>query len=259
MVDYAAAATEFRAGRVMSRSFSILFRNILPFGLLALVLTSPTYVYTILTGYGDPMADDLEYSAGTVVLGMVEFLLAYLVTAALVYGTIRDLRNDRASVGECFSKGLSLMFPVIGVVIVSGLVTGLATLALIIPGIIVAIMLWVAIPVAVIEQRGLNSLPRSAELTKGYRWRIFFLGLLLLVVFIGVVFLMGGLMAAIILAGTDSSGEFSTASLTGLIAIEWVFSAFVSALIAVVYAVSYHDLRVAKEGADSQQIASVFD
>ena len=259
MVDYAAAATDFRAGRVLARSFSTLFRNIVPFGLLALVLTSPTYVYMILTGSGDPLGQGTASPAGTIVISIVEFLLGYLVTAALVYGTIQDLRNEKASVGDCFSKGLALMFPVVGVAIVSGLITGLATLALIIPGIIAAVMLWVAIPVAVIERRGLNSLLRSAELTKGYRWRIFFLILLLFVVLIGIGMVMGAVTGVIALTGVSSSGEFSSPALTGLLAMQWIFSAFMSALSAVLVAVSYHDLRVAKEGADTDQIAAVFD
>ncbi len=259
MVDYAAAATEFRAGRVMSRSFSILFRNILPFGLLALVLTSPTYVYTILTGSGDPLGQEMDLTPEPFIILVVEILLGYIVTAALVYGTIQDLRNDRASVGDCLSKGLALMFPVLGVAIVSGLITGLATLAFVIPGIIVAIMLWVVVPVAVIERRGLNSLPRSAQLTKGYRWRIFVLFVLLILIFIGISLVLGVVTAAITMVGMSSGGEFTTPSATGLIAIQWIFSAFTSALMAVLVAVSYHDLRVAKEGADTSQIASVFD
>ena len=259
MVDYASVVTEFRAGRVVARSFSTLFRNIVPFGLLALVLTSPTYVYAILTDSGDIMVDDVEITAEPFVLGIIEILLTYLVTAALVYGTIRDLRNNRASVGECFSKGISLMFPVLGVAIVSSILTGLATLAFVIPGIIVGIMLWVAVPVAVVERRGLGSLGRSAELTKGYRWRILVLFLIVFAVIFGVALLMGVATAAITMTGMDNGGDIDATSLMGLLAIEWVFSAFISALMAVIAAVSYHDLRVAKEGADTSQIASVFD
>jgi hypothetical protein len=265
MVDYAAVATEFRAGRVITRSFSTFFRNILPFGLLALVVTSPTYVYMLLTeseSMGGPV-DPMDFSTSSfvepLVMYFVNMLLGVLLTAALVYGTIKDLRNDRASVGECFSKGLSLMLPVLGVAIVSTLLTWLAFLALILPGVYVAILLWVTIPVAVMERRGLGSLSRSAELTKGYRWRMLFLFLLLIVVAIGISLLIGAVAASVTLGAMNSSGEFSPASMAGLVAMQWFFSAFLSALMAVIAAVSYHDLRVAKEGADTSQIAAVFD
>jgi len=259
MVEQGPDFTEFRAGRVLSRSFSILFRNILPFGLLALVITSPTYVYSLLTGSGDPFAQNMNFSVEPIVLGIVNYLLGYVVTAALVFGTIQDLRNEKVSVGECFSKGLAKIFPVLGVSLVSGLLTGLAALAFFIPGVIVAIMLWVAIPVAVIENRGLNSLPRSAELTRGYRWRIFFLVLLLLAVMFGAGMVVGVGTAAI--TGFDTSGSvtLTSQSLAAVLALDWIFSAFISALSAVLIAVSYHDLRVDKEGADTDQIAAVFD
>jgi len=259
MVEQGPDLADFRAGRVLSRSFSTLFRNILPFGLLALVLTSPTYIYAILTGAGDPFAEEAASPFQTIVITILEYLLSYAVIAALVYGTMQHLRNEKVSVGDCFSKGLALMFPVLGVAVVSGLLTGLATLAFIIPGIIVGIMLWVAVPVAVIERRGLNSLPRSAELTRGYRWRIFFLILLLFVVMIGISLVMGIATAVILGIGTSSDGGLTTSALTGFIAIQWMFSAFLSALSAVLIAVSYHDLRVTKEGADTDQIASIFD
>lgn len=259
MVDYAATAADFRAGRVLARTFSTLFRNILPFGLLALVLTSPTFIYMILTLSGHGLEQGAQSPLEGIVLFVVDFLLGYLVTAALVYGTIQDLRHEKVSIGECFSNGLSMMFPVVGVAIVSGLLTGLAALALIIPGIIVAIMLWVAIPVAVIERRGLESLPRSSDLTRGYRWRIFFLLLLLLVIFFGIGLIVGAVSAAISMTDMNSGPGFSPSAVTGLLTTQWVFSAFLSALTAVLAAVSYHDLRVAKEGADTEQIAAVFD
>ena len=237
MADIAAGGMDFRAGHVIARSFSTLFRNIAPFGLLALVLTSPTYVYAILTGFGDTMAYGAEVIVEQFVIGIVNFLLGYLVTAALVFGTIQNLRNHKVSIGKCFSQGVARMFPVLFIAIVSGILTALATLAFVIPGIIVAIMLWVTIPVAVIERRGLGSLGRSMDLTKGYRWRILYLVFLQLGVLSGIGSLMGVLTAAILVTGVDSSGEFGTTSQTGVLAIQWISSAFISALMAVIAAV----------------------
>jgi hypothetical protein len=293
MVDYAEVVTGFRVGRVLSRSFSTAFRNISSFGLLALVISSPTYVYTILKGPGElilpdnPMAFWSNLGAEPFVVFVVNFLLGYLVMAALTYGTIQDLRNDRASLGECFSRGLALMFPAVGVAIVVILVMVLVVLFTVVPGAIVIgllaaatgstvlsviltpalfipvvyvwITLWVIIPVAVIERRGLGSLARSAALTKGYRWRIFVLLLLLAVVGIGVGLLMAALGGAAATMETAGSGGASSTVFTGQIAIQWIISALISVLSAVIAAVSYHDLRVAKEGADTSQIAAVFD
>jgi hypothetical protein len=270
MADISASGLEFRTGSVIARSFSVFFRNIAPFGLLALVLTSPTYVYAILAGPSD-LAEIGEFEAGVgtqLVVGIIEILLTYLVTAALVYGTIQDLKNRKVSVGDCFSQGLARMLPALGVAIVSGLVTLLAAIPIIfaafiplaipilaIPAVIVLIMLWVAIPVAVVERRGINSLGRSTELTKGYRWRIFFVLLILIAILIAMSLLVGVAIAGMAIGG---SGEMST-TITGAVVMEWILSALISAFLAVTYAVSYHDLRVAKEGVDTDQIAAVFD
>lgn len=272
MADIAAGGMDFRVGRVIARSFSTLFRNIAPFGLLALVLTSPTYVYVILTrpsGFIEYDGYEMGIGYGAGVIGIVEILLTYMVTAALVYGTIQDLKNNRVNVGDCFSQGLARMFPALGIAILSGIVTMLALIPAIIgmfifplsilvlgiPGLIVLIMLWVAIPVAVIERRGIGSLGRSMELTKGYRWRIFFVLLILIVILIALSFLIGIVTAGIAIGGGAETG----AAVTGTVVMEWILSALISSFMAVTYAVSYHDLRVAKEGVDSSQIAAVFD
>lgn len=265
MVDYADTATEFRAGRVITRSFGTFFRNIMPFGLIALAVTSPTYIYMLLTGAGDmsltadPYADPMDGLGEQLAITLVQMILGYLVTAALVYGTIRSLKNDPASINECFSRGLSLMFPVMGVAIVSTLIMALALLALIIPGIWVMTVLWVVVPVAVMERRGFGSLSRSAQLTSGYRWRLLFLLLLLLAVFFGIGMVVGGVTAGITFGSINDAGDVSAGGVTGIVLLQWVFGSLMSALGAVISAVSYHDLRVAKEGVDTDQIASVFD
>jgi len=257
MADITADGMGFRVGRVLTQSFSVFFRNIVPFGLLALVVTSPTYLYQMFAGVPD--FTDLEtmqgYSGASVVLAIVGFLLTYLVTAALVYGTLQDLRGEKVSVSDCFTQGLARMFPVTGVAIVTLIVMALAFVLLIVPGFIAITVLWVTIPVAVVERRGLGSLARSAELTKGYRWPILGLFLVTAVIIFGVAMLFGIAGAAIMFGG----GGLTEASYTGLLAVDWLAGAISAAFGAIVYAVSYHDLRIDKEGLDTNQIASVFD
>lgn len=261
MVDHATAATDFRVGRVLSRSFSTLFRNIVPFGLLALVISAPPYIYGILFNIPDSMdfgSPEYAFSPADLIVTIVQFLLAYLLTAALVYGTIQHLRGRSVNLGECFGRGISMILPVLGVAIVSFLLVAIGFVALIIPGIIVVTMLWVAVPAAVIERNGLSALSRSAELTKGYRWRIF--GLLIVLLFILFVLSLpvGALSGMLVFSATSADGSLRTVFRI-IMATNWVVASFTGAFSAVVYAVSYHDLRVAKEGADTEQIAAVFD
>jgi hypothetical protein len=232
-------AHEFRIGSVLSRGVRILAGNIVPFGLLALAFTAPPYIY-VLAATGSELA-----SSGNLAILIAGILLQYLLTAALVYGTIRELRGSRASLMECVRRGLGLVFPVVGVAVLAGLATGLASLALVVPGLIVAAMLWVAVPVAVVERPSITAaLRRSAELTKGYRWQVF-----------GIIVIVFGLDQVVLAAGSAIVGD----DMPALLVVSWIVSAIFGAAIAVVSAVSYHDLRIAKEGLDPQQIAKVFD
>ena len=280
--------TPFRAARVMSKSFSILFRNLAPFWLLALVISSPTYVYHVLAGppdflaTGDPADLSSLIDTTAIVVGIIGLLLGYLVMAALVYGTMRDLKNEPVALGDCFSKGVRVIFPVLGVALLAILVLALVAAITFIPGAIVIgilvagsgaewlapiimpflfipagyvwVILWVTIPVAVIERRGAGSLKRSRELTKGYRWRIIGLLIMLLGLGIGV-----GLLLELFNESVFANAGINPTVYAGRMGSEWIISGFFSALSAVIVAVSYHDLRVAKEGVDTDQIASVFD
>lgn len=255
MADITADGIGFRVGRVLTQSFSIFFRNIAPFGLLALVITSPTYLYQMFAGVPDftNLETAPNFSATMVVMGFVGLLLSYLVTAALVYGTLEDLRGNKVSVGDCFSQGIARMFPVTGIAIVNMILIAIAFVFLVIPAFIVITMLWVTVPVAVVERRGLGSLGRSAELTKGHRWAIF--GLLLIM---GVVMMAIGMLFGVF-SGMSMMGGITDTTYTILLSINWLSGAFIAMFAAILGAVTYHDLRVSKEGLDTDQIASVFD
>lgn len=244
------AVNEFRVGNVLVRGFQILIRNIVPFGLLSLLLMSPPHIYAIIAVQSPSL--------------FLLFGLSLLLTAALVYGIVSELRGRHASLGNSISWGLSLIFPVIGVAILVGLALVLPVLVAVaffglvgsperiflifvlpIPGFIVAAMfltmLWVAVPVAVIERPGvIASLGRSTQLTKGYRWRIFAIVVILLV------------LAAVVTVPLQRFVVYVIPTTTAFVLVNLVVTAFFGALWAVISAVGYHDLRVAKEGIDDE-------
>lgn len=270
-------AAEFRVGAVLSRGFQVLFRNLIPFGAVCLIVTAPSYVYALLVGgaqaqeatVGQIGPADIAVIIGAVVLYL---LLTLAATAALVYGTVQELRGWTIAMGACIGRGLALMLPALGVAILglliiavgsviwsllvfavvgaSQLVTVLVTIVWV-P--VVATMLWVAIPAAVVERPGvLASLKRSVALTRGCRWKI-------LAIIIAVILLqtaLGFVISALVGLLPQSPGSQAPPALIG---VDWVLQAFSTALWAVMSAVSYHDLRVAKEGLDTERIAAVFD
>jgi hypothetical protein len=108
-------------------------------------------------------------------------------------------------------------------------------------------MLWVVIPAAVVERPGVfPSLSRSAALTKGHRWQVFGILLLIGVVYIVASFIVPRIFAAI--------GGPVLAQLA-----QWIVTAAYTAFSAVVTAVGYCTLRLAKEGVGIEEIAKVFD
>jgi hypothetical protein len=249
------AANSFSVGSAIGTGFSVLFRNIVPFGILCLLVTAPSFLFWML-GIGaaenyDVTDSGVSYRWNAVGAGffayLLQLVLSQLGTAALTYGTFQDLRGQRASLDECVRRGIALILPVIGVAIVMTLVIFVGFILLVIPGLIFATMLWVAIPVAVVERPGvIASLKRSATLTKGHRWRI--LGILVL---LGLISAALGALVGFVL---PLSSIFTIAAIGN-----WVVQAFTTALGAVIAAVSYHGLRVSKEGGDINDIAAVFD
>jgi len=254
-------SVEFSIGRVIGDSFGVLARNIVSFGILSLLIGLIGLVAGILfldtsqleAAEGDPAQFEAalqQFNWWGFALAILLVIVVYFLTqAAIIYGTFQDLRGQKASVGDCITRGLSSVVPVaVGSILLSlGIMIG--TILLIVPGIILTLMWWVYVPAIVVEGKGIiGAFGRSRELTRGRRWHI--LGLMiLLIVLMSVV----GFIAQFVVMIIVSQGELAASI------IEYVFNALVTAYTAVLAAVAYYYLRAEKEGVDVNEIASVFD
>jgi len=250
-----ATAGRFSVGGVLGTGFEILSKNAVSFGMIALVVTLPSFIYQLING-GSPVTTNTTAAEGGFyversILGgdallavLIELILRQIAVGAISYGVFQEMRGQRVALADCLRHAVALIFPVVGVAIVSGIAKLLGLILLIVPGLIVAVMLWVAVPVAVVERPGImRSLSRSAALTKGNRWPVFGVTLL-----IGV----GTLVASFLvnqIFGTATPGAFAA----------WIVAAATSAFAASVTAVGYTTLRHAKEGISIEEIARVFD
>lgn len=264
MTDVAAGAEpgKLDIARVISGTFSVLSRNIVTFGVLALVLSGiPTAVISYI------QAANIEANAAFTLRpgyfqavgfsGLAALVTSAILQGALVYGTVQDMNSQRASIADCLANGLRAFLPLIGLTILLAIAIVFGLILLIVPGIMMACAWCVAVPSLVAERTGVfGAFSRSAELTRGNRWRIF--GLFVLVWVIAIV--VGAVIGAVALA-LSFGGALDPVSLARSPAqvIGNVISNTLSALITSTgVAVLYVELRKAREGAGPQWLSEIF-
>jgi hypothetical protein len=241
------AESDFRIGPVITRTARILSQHFLIFFLIGVVANLPS----VLLGQGGELAaSPTATTQGTILLivgGLLSFVLSMISQAVMVHAAFQAMRMRPVSLGESLKVGLARVVPVFLVAILMGLLGGLAFLALIVPGFIVMTMWFVSTPACVVERTGpWTSMKRSAALTKGHRWKVF--GLLLLLVLLSAI--VAGLLQVVLM-------QVGSTILVILGTLLW--GALWTAYYSIAVVMTYHDLRVAKEGIDIEQIASVFD
>jgi len=239
------AESQFRVGGVLNRTSSVLSRNFLTFFIVTIVAYVPLL---LIPGAAGAAPEPSSISVGLIFLGVFLMLVLSLVSQAVVlYGAFQDMRGRPVNLTESLKVGLRRFLPILGLAIVMGLALMLATLLLVIPGLILFTIWFVALPACVVEQLGpFGSMGRSSQLTKGNRWKVF--GLII------VLFLISGIvggMVNVVLGLLRSPILLMIGSL--------VWNGIWGAIYAIAVVVTYHDLRVAKEGVDTDQIAAVFD
>ena len=246
-------------GKVFSLTFSILFKNFHRFFLLAavtwipalaVILIAPSFQADMMMGAGSPGVIAAYVIVSWFLVGWLYGAITHMACVILAKGDV--------SVATSMREGLKRGIPVFFLLILQGLAMTVGFVFLIIPGFIVMTMFFVAVPAAVAEHQGpFAALGRSAELTKGYRWRIFGAGLLAFLLLFAVGIAFG------VAAGTfpfTLSGELvHTVPGTPAMVIGSLFEAVQYLFILVFAAVLYHQIRVAKEGSSAEEIAAVFD
>ena len=241
------AEGDFRVGSVISRSISLLSRHVPAFLIVALIAYSPVLL-TAKTQTTEPT--DLAQAWGALV-GALLVLIPLIVLstfgeAVIMHAAFQDMRRRPVRLAESLNVALRRFLPIVGFAFVATFLIQLGLMLLIIPGLILYTIWFVGLPACMIERLGpWTSLRRSGQLTKGHRWKLFGLAFLIIIPSLGSL-LIQSVLAAV--AGP-------IVALIGRLIWKAIWAAFAS----VVIVVTYHDLRVAKEGIDIEQIACVFD
>src|ERR1700752_2603378 len=180
-------------GRVFERAFAAIRHNpgptvglAFPFGAV------PGLLPTILMQQLRPqmMAASLEqasmlgFYAITLLSAMIGLVISALTQAALTRATVAEGEGRRASFAESLRAGMAVLLPLIILSILLAVGVMIGFVFLLVPGIILYCMWSVAVPPPVEERQGiLGSFGRSRDLTRGARWKIFAILLVLAVVY----------------------------------------------------------------------------
>ncbi len=192
---------------------------------------------------------------GGILIGFIALAIAQSATVIAV----SEVHLDRQiGVMESYSRVKHRFLEIIALIFVVGLATGFGFLLCIAPGVILALMWSLAVPAAVLENKGLgDALSRSQELAKGGWGRIFVVGLLFYVLRMAVLFLLQWpimLVAAIVFRNNFEAMQ-------ALNQVASAAAAFISGTLAVPlatisFSLIYYDQRVRKEAFDLQYMMS---
>ena len=251
-------------GRVFGRAFGTIGSNpVTTLGIAFLFSALPQTLFNQLTRMMGMNQGAKLAPAATVGIGLVGIILGIalyaIVQGALVRSTVDHEEGRHPGLGESIMAGLVVAIPLIVMAIISGIAMMIGLVLFVVPGVILYLMWSVSAPALVDERLSImGALGRSRYLTRGYRWRIF--GMVLVLVVLS--WLAMALMATLVIAG----GGFSLQAVAkaqqdpSIVAIAVLL--IMQTLISVVYGVSHAslfvELRNAKDGPSDEALADVF-
>ena len=169
-------------GALFRDSLAVFGRHFWLFIALSAVVVIPAEL--IVEGIGLEMLtssyDSTPAIAETVIPTIVEFLVVTPIIAAIcIYALHQIAGGERPSAGQVFVAGFEAFTPLFAAVVLAAAGIALGFVALILPGVYLAVR-WYFVPQAVVIEgvRGTRALSRSGLLVTGFWWRTF--GLVLL-------------------------------------------------------------------------------
>jgi hypothetical protein len=256
-------------GEILDRMFSIYRKNFLmlvgiaglPYAGVTVVIGFLVGLAALVTAGGAPDAARIGIGAASGIFLIVMIVMVFIFIIAVIlaslgtYAAVWDIQVGRPT---GIKRAYGVAWSHAGAAIVAGILAGLAVIAgfflLIIPGIIVYLALSLIYPVIIAEDSGgAESLSRSWELTKGYRWKIFVAGLVSIAVSAAITY---GIQIPMLVIGSVSFAQ-GTAPVWFVIlnALASVLGSVIPApLLAIASCLIYYDARVRKEGFDLQRM-----
>lgn len=249
--------TGLDAGAVIGRSFSLYFGRLGTYAPITLIAMSPMLIANYLLM---AMAKDLERPNASVfetISNLVDFLLlqttvAFLLTvlgqigsAFVAWCAFHDARGKSYAMREALRSIRARLLPILGASVVIGFATSIGYSCLCLPGVALATIWFVAMPVLVIDGRGVfASLGRSFGLVSSVFWPVLGVWVVFAVVQFGVAGVIGGI--------------FHVIDPTVGLSVQWLANAVAIGLMTVAQTMAYLEIRDHTEGLDAADLADVF-
>ena len=250
-------------GRVFSRAFATIgAQPVLMFGIAFLFGALPGLLFNIAVE-STRIAQTAPLGATNIILSIAAALVAIafsiLAQGALVRVTVAYSDGEPVQFGDAVLAGLRKIVPLLVLAILIGLVVGFASLLLLVPGIILYIVWSVAGPALVAENTGIfGAFGRSAELTRGARWNVFAIELVMLLIYYAVAAVSGILLIAIFggVQGLASSRVEGTPILVTIVSA--AFSTVSITIAGAIQTALYVELRNWKDGPAAAALGDIF-
>jgi len=271
MADTATSFSEpLGVGNIISESFSIFFKRIVPILIIGFVLTFASQMINLLA-FGPQFmtgmaAEEAVTNPGSYWTKTGISALIGMVFTGIMFGAFTLLAYDAklgrsGRIGTYFGAAFKNLLPIVIMTLVAAIIIYIGLALFIVPGLWLMGVFCVIVPAIVVESAGFGALGRSASLTKGYRWPI--IGMWLVFAIIAGIFSM--IIAAIIgvvvftsISATGGEFDISTGALVIFIVLSAALSALMYGLLSIPAALVYARLREIKEGISVDGMADVF-
>ena len=238
-------------GEIIDHSLAIYRRQFAPLFLITLMANGLPLVVGIYVTTAGGVA---EHTVLWLVNMLFSVVLGALATAATLFIVSETYLGRTISAGEAFSRATRYIGRLVLLSFAMALLIGLGFLLLIVPGFIALSGLLVSTQALVLEDSGPGeALSRSWSLTKGHRWKM--LGL---VIVIGIIIMIPTVaLSFLMMPSAMESGviQYTTTDVVWIV-VQQLVTIIIYPLLYCALTVAYYDLRVRKEGFDLELLES---
>ena len=173
--DRPSTGGSFSVADAISYGWTAYWQNVGPMLLLTLVVIG----VNLLIGF---VGSGVHNTSGQIILNLINFVVGIILAMGLIRASLAVVEGRMPEVKMLTTTDGFGAYLVASIIVTLGVFLGL--IALIVPGIILAIM-WHFFGYVIVESpttRATDAMRRSAEITKGSRWQLFGLGWLLVLI-----------------------------------------------------------------------------